>query len=103
MEKINFIQSDEEFSLVSGYLDQYVEGVGNGAAPKAIPNEIWISPPDMSDNGTFTVFDNTEGQMWVEDFSTLDGAMIWALGIHEIGEKDDFDYPGALKDYGNFA
>lgn len=89
--KITFVQDDFELSEVREAID------------RREPRGVYIMPPGLSDDGTFTVIDNADGNAWTESFKTLDGALIFALGIHDIDTKDDWDHLGALKDHGNFV
>ena len=68
-----------------------------------------IIPPRLSgeSRGTekFTVVDHqlSEEKPRTESFSTLDGAMMFALGIYGKEEADESDYMGSLKDRGQFV
>ena len=89
--KITFVQSDFELSEMRDAID------------RREPRDVYIVPPGLSDDGTFTVVDNNDGNAWTESFATLDGALMFALGIHSVDTKDDWDYMGSLKDRGNFV
>ena len=95
--KITFVQSDEE-KLES---DKVVKA---GLSLKKAKAGAWILPPGLSVNGEFVVVDSPTGKaVFVESFETLDGALIYALGIRDADTKADYDRPGALKDMGNFV
>lgn len=83
--KITFVDSDTELLEVRDVID------------RREPRGVYIMPPGLSGDETFTVVDNSDGNAWTESFKTLDGALIFALGIHEIDTQDDWDHPGALK------
>ena len=89
--QITFVQNNFELSEMRDVID------------RREPRGVYIVPPDLSDDETFTVVDNNDGNAWTESFVTLDGALMYALGIHEIDTKDDWDYMGSLKDRGNFV
>ena len=68
------------------------------------PKKVWV---DVVDGGrgvncpAFLVVDNSDGQCFVEEFETLDGAMLYASGIKLTTEnQEDWDYMGALRDGG---
>lgn len=87
--KITFVQNDEEAA----------------AARAGILRGTWIFPPGLSDDGKFTVVDRqTSAPAVREDFDTVDGALLYALGIRSEGNPvRDWDREGALKDWGNFV
>ena len=89
--KITLVQNDFELSEMRDVID------------RREPRGVYITPPSLSDDGTFTVVDNASGNAWTESFKTLDGALIFALGIDNIDTKDHWDYPGALKDHRSFV
>lgn len=89
--KITFVQNDAELYEARGVID------------RREPRGVYIMPPGLSGDGTFTVVDNADGNAWTESFKTLDGALIFALGIRNIDTKARWDRPGALKDHGNFV
>ena len=48
--------------------------------------------------------DNTQGDCFVEEFDTLDGAMLYAAGIYLTSEnQSNWDYMGALKEGGDLT
>ena len=72
-----------------------------------IPKKVWV---DLVDDvrgvkcHPFLVVDNTQGQCFVEEFETLDGAMLYAGGIKLVPDnQSDWDYMGALKDGGDLT
>ena len=95
--KITFVQSDEE-KLES---DKVVKA---GLSLKKAKVGTWVLPPGLSVDDSFAVVDSPTGKgVYVESFKTLDGALIYALGIRDADAKAGYDYPGALKDWGNFV
>ena len=74
--KITFVQSDEEMRVVNRVIRA---GLSLGKPRQG----TWIVPPSLSkDAGMFTVVDNQDGKnVFVESFRTLDGAMLYALGV----------------------
>ena len=95
--KVTFVQNDEE-KLES---DKVIKA---GLSLKKAKVGTWVLPPGLSANDSFVVVDSPTGKdVYVGSFKTLDGALIYALGIHDADTKADYDYPGALKDRGNFV
>lgn len=97
--KITFVQSDAEQRVADRV-------ILNGLSLKKAKVGTWILPPAHSKDGKFTVVDSPTGKdVYVESFDTIDGALLYALGIRD---KDGnavqvWDRHDALKDWGNFA
>lgn len=89
--KITFVQNESEMAEAKRAID-FRE-----------PKDVWIVPPCLSDDNTFTVVDNNDGNAWTESFETVDGALLFALGIHDIDTKGHWDRPGALKEWSSFV
>jgi len=66
---------------------------------------VWILPPNLSVNGKFEVVDSSTGKdVFIESFDTIDGALLYALGVRcDDNPIRDWDRVGALKDWGNFV
>ena len=100
--ELTFVQSDEEYS-------EAMKVLSDGAAGRMARLGTWIIPPCLSkeQDGTekFTVVDHqlSDERPREESFSTLDGAMMFALGIYGKEEADESDYRGSLKDRGQFV
>ena len=100
--KITFVQSAAEQKAADRV-------ILNGLSLKRAKVGTWILPPAHSRGGKFTVIDSPTGKdVYVESFSTLDGALFYALGIKsDVEKKDDpvlgWDRHDALKDWGNFV
>ena len=95
--KITFVQSDKE----QREADRVIM---NGLSLKKAKVGTWIMPPAHSADGSFVVVDSPTGKdVFVELFKTIDGALLYALGIRDADAKADYDRPGALKDWGNFV
>ena len=96
--KLTFVQNDKE-------KEESDRVIRAGLSLKKAKVGTWILPPNLSVNGKFVVVDSQpEGRdVFVESFDTIDGALMYALGIHAIDTKDDWDYMGSLKDRGNFV
>ena len=96
--KITFVQSDEE-KLES---DKVIKA---GLSLKKAKVGTWILPPNLSKDNKFVVVDSPTGKdVFVESFDTIDGALLYALGIRsDDNPVRDWDRGGALKDWGNFA
>lgn len=96
--KLTFVQSDDE-KIES---DRVIRA---GLSLRKAKVGTWILPPGLSKNGKFVVVDSPTGKdVFVESFDTIDGALLYALGIRSDDNPiRDWDREGALKDWGNFA
>lgn len=96
--KITFVQSNAE-KLES---DKVIKA---SLSLKKAKVGTWILPPNLSVNGKFVVVDSPTGKdVYVESFDTIDGALIYALGISRPKRLDDhWDRHDSLKDLGNFV
>lgn len=95
---IKFVQSNKDLEQWREVLDSNPTGAPDGFFPRG----VWISPPGL--DNTFTVLDNNDGHAWLEKFDTIDGALMYALGIKYLGSgpQSEWDKPGALKEHWNF-
>ena len=102
--KLTFVQSDAEQRVADRV-------ILNGLSLKKAKVGTWILPPAHSKDGKFTVVDSPTGRdVYVESFDTIDGALLYALGIKDCVDTknspvavSDWDRHGALKEWGNFA
>ena len=97
--KITFVQNDKE----KAESDRVIRA---GLSLKKAKVGTWILPPGLSVNNKFVVVDSEpEGKdVFVESFDTIDGALMYALGIRSDGNPVvDGDRHNALKDWGNFV
>lgn len=100
--KLTFVQSNAEQRVADRV-------ILNGLSLKKAKVGTWILPPAHSKDGKFTVIDSPTGRdVFVESFDTIDGTLMYALGIKsDVEKKDDpvlgWDRHDALKDWGNFA
>lgn len=96
--KITFVQNDKE----KAESDRVIRA---GLSLRKAKVGTWILPPDLSKDSKFVVVDSEPAgeDVFVESFDTIDGALLYALGIHEADTQDNWDYMGALKDRGNFV
>jgi hypothetical protein len=102
--KITFVQSDKEMEVVHRVIRA-------GLSLRKPRLGTWVVPPSLSKApGMFTVVDSQDGKnVFVELFKTLDGAMLYALGVRD--DVDDtpigttWDVHDAVKDVngGNFV
>lgn len=67
------------------------------------PQKVWLYMIENDDERMpFVVVDNRDGECFVEQFESLDGAIFYACDVYLTGEhQDSWDYPGAVKDRGN--
>ena len=96
--KITFVQNDAE-KLES---DSVVKA---GLSLKKAKVGTWVLPPNLSADGKFVVVDSPTGKdVFVESFDTIDGALLYALGIRsDDNHVRNWDRHDALKDWGNFV
>ena len=99
--KITFVQSDEE----KAESDRVIRA---GLSLKKAKAGTWILPPNLSKDGKFVVVDSPTGKdVFVASFETIDGALMYALGIKSDNPFHDpisgWDHAGALKEWGNFV
>lgn len=95
--KITFVQNDAE----KAESDRVIRA---GLSLKKAKVGTWILPPNLSVNNTFVVVDSPTGEnVFVESFDTIDGALLYALGIRSDNPVRDWDRHDALKDWGNFV
>ena len=93
--KITFVQGYAEYAAM---LRAAEAGEGNSE-----PRDVFVAPPGLNDSGKFAVVDNSQGKARAEDFDTLDGALMFALGIHEADAKGVWGRMGSVADRGNFV
>ena len=96
--KITFVQSDKEKREADRV-------VANGLSLRRAKTGTWILPPNLTPDGRFTVVDCPTGrEVFVESFDTVDGALLYALGVKDRGSIIRYwDRHGKLKDWGNFV
>ena len=96
--KITFVQSDREKTES----DRVIRA---GLSLKKAKIGTWILPPGLSAGNKFTVVDSQPDGMdvFVESFDTIDGALLYALGIKDAATKGSWDHNGALTEWGNFV
>ena len=96
--KITFVQNDRE----KAESDRVIRA---GLSLKKAKAGTWILPPNLSKDNKFVVVDSPTGKdVFVESFDTIDGALLYALGIRsDDNPVRDWDRHNALKDWGNFV
>lgn len=96
--KIAFVQSVEEKREV----DRVVK---NGLSLRRAKTGTWILPPNLTPDGRFTVVDCPTGkEVFVESFDTIDGVLLYALGVKDRDSIIRYwDRHGKLKAWGNFV
>ena len=74
--KMTFVQNDEEMAVV----DRVIRA---GLSLRKPRRGTWVVPPSLSKAPKmFMVVDSQDGKdVFVESFKTLDGAMLYALGV----------------------
>jgi len=101
---VTFVQSDKEMEVVRRVIRA-------GLSLKKPRRGTWVVPPARSkDPGMFTVVDSQDGKnVFVEAFRTLDGALLYALGVrddvYDAPDGTTWDVHDAVKDVngGNFV
>lgn len=65
------------------------------------PRKQWLDFCEYNNDLPFIVVDNREGECFVEEFATLDGAILYICDCHITCEyQDEWDYMGAVRDQG---
>lgn len=95
--KITFVQSDREKEEADGV-------VKDCHLRRGAKTGTWILPPNLTPGGRFMVVDCPTGEeVFVETFDTIDGALLYALGVRDLdGLRRYWDRHGELKTWGNF-
>ena len=96
--KLTFVQNDKEKTES----DRVIRA---GLSLKKAKAGTWILPPNLSKDNKFVVVDSPTGKdVFVESFDTIDGALLYALGIRsDDNPVRDWDKNDALRDWGNFV
>lgn len=95
--KITFVQNDKE-------KEESDRVIRAGLSLKKAKVGTWILPPNLTKDNKFVVVDSPTGKdVFVESFDTIDGALLYALGIKDAGTKGSWDHNGALSEWGNFV
>lgn len=95
--KITFVQSDKE----KAESDRVIRA---GLSLRKAKVGTWIRPPSLLTKNKFVVVDSDGKDVFVEPFDTIDGALLYALGVRSDGNPvRNWDREGALKDWGNFV
>lgn len=96
--KITFVQSDKE----KAESDRVIR---DGLSLRKAKVGTWIRPPSLLTKNKFVVVDSQpDGKdVFVESFDTIDGALLYALGIKDEATKGSWDHNGTLKEWGNFV
>ena len=103
--KITFVQNDKE-------KEESDQAIQAGLSLRKAKAGTWILPPAITFSRKFVVVDSPNGGKdgFVESFDTIDGALMYALGIKDcVATKDSqsevsgWDRSGALKEWGNFV
>lgn len=95
--KITFVQNDKE-------KEESDRVIRAGLSLKKAKVGTWILPPNLTKDNKFVVVDSEPigEDVFVESFETIDGALLYALGVQSDRVASD-DRLGALKEWGNFV
>jgi len=109
---VRIVTDEFEMSLVKRVMDGRA-ALANGEIwmsewndQSVYPRDVFLFISDLrGDEGApFVVVDNREGECFVEQFSTLDGAILYACEVYPACENQkDWDYMGAVKDRGSLS
>lgn len=96
--KITFVQNDKEKAKSDA-------AIRAGLSLEKAKAGTWILPPAITFGHKFVVVDSPSGgrDVFVESFDTIDGALLYALGIKDASTKGSWDHNGALAEWGNFV
>lgn len=98
-------ERDEYRKVVDAYGQVSCGSMTNEEYDK-LPRKVWVDlvNPGGRTSSPFVVVDNRDGNCWVEEFKTLDGALLYATDCKITAEgQGDWDYMGALKDGGDLT
>lgn len=101
--QFTFVTNDRERREYRRVIDAY-SSFASGKMSKEeygkLPRNEWIDVVLRNDGlqRSFLVVDNRTGDCWVEEFDTLDGAILYATDVVLTPDgSEDFDYEGAAK------
>ena len=97
--KLTFVQNENEKAESDA-------AIRAGMSLEKAKAGTWILPPAITFSHKFVVVYSPSGgkDVFVESFDTIDGALLYALGVKDAGTKCSWDHAGALKDWwGNFV
>ena len=103
--KLTFVQNEKEKAESDA-------AICAGLSLKKAKAGTWILPPAITFSHKFVVVDSPSGgkDVFVESFDTIDGALMYALGIKDCVDTEDnpadvsaWDRQGSLKAWGNFV
>lgn len=105
--EITLVTNKQEREEYKKAIDTYCNEKVSSDEKDKLPKKVWV---DLVNDGRgvkgppFVVVDNTQGNCFIEEFETLDGAILYAAGIYLTPEnQSDWDYMGALKDGGDLT
>ena len=106
---LTIVDNDYEQAVVDRVMDAHAAYI-DGECPdwhdaEKYPRRQWLffSGTRGDEAMPYVVVDNRSGDCWVEQFATLDGALMYVTDVHLTCEhQNDWDYPGAMKDRGGW-
>ena len=107
--EITIVTTEEEREEYKKTIDARCAFVSNEITREqwnSFPKKVWVdlAHPFGITSPSFLVVDNRDSNCWVEEFKTLDGALLYATDSKLTTEgQGDWDYMGALKDGGDIV
>ena len=101
--QFTFVTDDRERREYRKVIDAYSSFASGNMSKEEygkLPRKEWIDVVLRNDGlqRSFLVVDNRTGDCWVEEFDTLDGAILYATDVVLTPDgSEDFDYEGAAK------
>lgn len=99
---VNDDYNQEIVNRVMDAHDAYIDGeCPDWNDEEKYPRKQWLFFSDLPGDelAPFVVVDNRSGDCWVEQFSTLDGALLYVTDVYTTCEHQiDWDYHDAIKD-----
>ena len=95
-----------ELARVDEAYSDYIAGkISKKEFKERTPRKVWLEVEDWSRPGPcFMVCDNRDGECLVEEFFTLDGAILWASDVYTSTEKaDEWDKVGQVAIHGSLV
>lgn len=98
----NEIDAKEVQCVLGGYAEMINGDLSREEWEADFPRKQWLKF-EKGNSLPYIVVDNRDGQCFVEDFATLDGALQYLLDIHMTHEdQEDWDVNGRVKEIGGF-
>jgi hypothetical protein len=100
--EITIVTTEEEREEYKKTLDARCAFISNKITREQwenFPKKVWVDLVNQYGSTLFIVVDNQDSNCFVEEFQTLDGALLYATDCKLTTEdQEDWDYMGALRE-----